>query len=107
MRALQLDSVSVYVCRGIVPLVLLFFVGRSDGPRSVLPSRVGEGRHGRRARAGQAEIDTPDGKPNAEWLTFRHNKLFRQPLEATEELGSKLSDSFNEAPPPHPLPPRC
>lgn len=73
----------------------------------MLPSRVGEGRHGRRARAGQAEIDTPDGKPNAEWLTFRHNKLFRQPLEATEELGSKLSDSFNEAPPPHPLPPRC
>ena len=68
----------------------------------MLPSRVGEGRHGRRARAGQAEIDTPDGKPNAEWLTVRHNKLFRQPLEATEELGSKLSNSFNEAPPPPP-----
>ena len=28
----------------------------------------------------QAEIDTPDGKPNAEWLTFRHNKLYRQAL---------------------------
>ena len=44
----------------------------------------------------QAEIDTPDGKPNAEWLTFRHNKLFRQPLETTEELGGKLSESFHE-----------
>ena len=43
-------------------------------------------------------IDTPDGKPTAEWLMFRKHKLFTTPLEQAEEDGwvSKLQDPFDE-----------
>jgi len=44
----------------------------------------------------QEVIDTPDGKPSAEWLIFRRNKLYNEPLENTEEWRKNLLDSFDE-----------
>jgi hypothetical protein len=44
----------------------------------------------------QEDIDTPDGKPNTEWLMFRNNRLYRQPLEDTAEWRERLSDAFHE-----------
>ena len=44
----------------------------------------------------QEVIDTPDGKPSPEWLMFRKNKLYNEPLENSEEWRKKLLDPFDE-----------
>ena len=44
----------------------------------------------------QEIIDTPDGKPSPEWLIFRRNKLYNEPLENSDEWRKKLQDSFDE-----------
>jgi hypothetical protein len=35
----------------------------------------------------QEVVDTPDGKPTAEWLVFRKHTPYLLPLEETEEWG--------------------
>ena len=35
----------------------------------------------------QEVVDTPDGKPTAEWLIFRKHTPYLLPLEETEEWG--------------------
>ncbi len=44
----------------------------------------------------QEVVDTPDGKPTAEWLVFRKHQPFMQPLEKTEEWGPQFEPSFDE-----------
>ena len=44
----------------------------------------------------QEVVDTPDGKPNAEWLVFRKHQPFMEPLEKTEEWGEHFEPTFDE-----------
>ena len=46
----------------------------------------------------QEVVDTPDGKPTAEWLVFRKHQPFMVPLEKTDEWGPSFEPSFDEVP---------
>ena len=44
----------------------------------------------------QEVVDTPDGKPNAEWLVFRRHQPYQEPLEKTRDWGPMFEPSFDE-----------
>jgi hypothetical protein len=44
----------------------------------------------------QEEVDTPDGKPTAEWLIFRKHLPYMMPLEKTDVWGKHFEPSFDE-----------
>ena len=46
----------------------------------------------------QEVVDTPDGKPTAEWLVFRKHTPYMEPLEKTDEWGPSFEPSFDEVP---------
>ncbi len=43
----------------------------------------------------QEVVDTPDGKPTAEWLVFRKHTPYLLPLEETEEWGDTFQVNPN------------
>jgi hypothetical protein len=44
----------------------------------------------------QVVVDTPDGKPTAEWLVLRKHEPYKVPLEETPEWGHRIEDLFDE-----------